>query len=117
MRTGFVFLAWLMFFPVAVQAQTEPGVKTKQSAETTPVAETDKAEGTKKSAIELMTSAPHTEAVSDGERPARVYRPKTPVYHAEHSENQPKPLTSKRHALVMYSQEHQGEVESAEAVE
>ncbi len=105
MKTGFVFLAWLMLSSVVAMAQTAPA------------GEIEQAEVAKKSAIELMTSASHTEVVSDGERAARVYRPKTPVYHAEHPANQSKPLTSKRHTLVTYSQENQGMPESSEVVE
>lgn len=53
-----------------------------------------------KTAIEIMINKRIPESTLNDNRPAHVYRPRTPIYHKHHPENKPTPPVIKRHLLV-----------------
>ena len=52
------------------------------------------------SAIEVMLNSRIKETVLQDNRPAHVYRPRTPIYHQNHPENAPSPPKIRKHLLV-----------------
>ncbi|PKF51335.1 hypothetical protein [Enterovibrio nigricans] len=51
-------------------------------------------------AIEIIIGKRIPDSVLDGERPHHVYRPKTPIYHHHHPENEAVPPAIRKHLLV-----------------
>ncbi|KXF82161.1 hypothetical protein [Enterovibrio coralii] len=51
-------------------------------------------------AIEIIIGKRIPDTVIEGDRPHHVYRPKTPIYHHHHPENEPVPPAIRKHLLV-----------------
>ncbi|USH01541.1 hypothetical protein K6Q96_11625 [Grimontia kaedaensis] len=51
-------------------------------------------------AIEVIIGKRIPETVLDDGRPHHVYRPKTPIFHQNHPENEPEPPAIRKHLLV-----------------
>ncbi|MDD1781738.1 hypothetical protein LRP49_11085 [Enterovibrio sp. ZSDZ35] len=51
-------------------------------------------------AIEIIIGKRIPDSVLEGDRPHHVYRPKTPIYHHHHPENEPEPPAIRKHLLV-----------------
>ncbi|MDD1794902.1 hypothetical protein LRP50_17360 [Enterovibrio sp. ZSDZ42] len=64
------------------------------------VSEVIEAEPDSITAIEIITGKRIPETVLEGDRPPHVYRPRTPIFHHHHPENESVPPKITKHLLV-----------------
>ncbi|OEE90021.1 hypothetical protein A1OQ_01715 [Enterovibrio norvegicus FF-162] len=76
------------------------GVVSAYAAEEVDESEVVEVESGPMTAIEVIIGKRIPDTVIEGERPPHVYRPRTPIFHHHHPENEPVPPKITKHLLV-----------------